>query len=61
MRIKEHDTQLYYDIDSYSINLNNEKNANLLKSYEFYSLTILLKSPLKVHLNFKSNKKESHF
>ena len=60
MKIKEHDTQLSYDINSYNIKLNNEKNTNLLKSYGLYSLTRLLKSPLKVHLNFKSNKKESN-
>jgi len=59
MRIKENNTPLSYNIDNYTIKLNNEKNINLLQSHGFYSLTRLLKSPPKVHLTLNADKKES--
>jgi DNA polymerase-1 len=59
MKIKANNSSFPYNIDNFAIDLNNEKNKNLLNSYGFHSLTRLLSSPSKVHTNLNSfDKKE---
>lgn len=48
-----------YSINNFSLILENERNINLLKSYGFFSLTRLLKSPKKFNLDVKTIKKKS--
>ena len=48
-----------YNIDNFSLNLENEDNIDLLKSYGLFSLTRLLQSPVKIHLDVKTVLKTS--